>query len=344
MANTASKVINIALAEVGYLEKKTNEQLDKKTANAGYNNWNKYARDLDKIPDFYNGKKNGYFWCDIFVDWCFYKAFGIEEARKLLNQPLKSAGAGCTYSAGYFKKKNRLFTTPVRGDQAFFTSDGGKTFYHTGIVTKVDKTYVHLVEGNTSGGNGVVANGGGVFEKKYKLTNKNIYYGRPEYDPEETIKTEVKENKEEPKKEEKGNIVYCAYSSSRWWPDVTNYNTKNGDGYAGITNKAIQGLRIEATDRDIYYRVHTVGGKWLGTVKNRDGKGANSYAGIYGKNIDGVQIRTTKGKVKYRVHLVKGDWLDWVVCGNTYASTSLASGYAGIYGKAIDKIQIGIVE
>ena len=52
------KVLEIALAEVGYLEKKSNNQLDNKTANAGYNNYTKYARDLDAIPDFYNGKKN----------------------------------------------------------------------------------------------------------------------------------------------------------------------------------------------------------------------------------------------------------------------------------------------
>ena len=55
----ANKVIEIALAEVGYLEKKTNSNLDSKTANAGYNNYTKYARDFDeKYPNFYNGKKH----------------------------------------------------------------------------------------------------------------------------------------------------------------------------------------------------------------------------------------------------------------------------------------------
>lgn len=42
------RLIATAKAEEGYLEKATNAQLDSKTANAGSNNWTKYARDLDK--------------------------------------------------------------------------------------------------------------------------------------------------------------------------------------------------------------------------------------------------------------------------------------------------------
>ena len=54
----ASKVIAVAMNEVGYLEKRTNAQLHDKTANAGTNNYTKYANDIDtKYPNFYNGKK-----------------------------------------------------------------------------------------------------------------------------------------------------------------------------------------------------------------------------------------------------------------------------------------------
>ena len=42
------RLIRTARNEIGYLEKATNSQLDNKTANAGFNDWNKYARDLDK--------------------------------------------------------------------------------------------------------------------------------------------------------------------------------------------------------------------------------------------------------------------------------------------------------
>ena len=44
MANTASKVIEVAKKEVGYLEKKTNAWLSSKTKNAGSNNYTKYGK------------------------------------------------------------------------------------------------------------------------------------------------------------------------------------------------------------------------------------------------------------------------------------------------------------
>lgn len=46
---TAARVVEIALGEVGYLEKATNSQLDSKTANAGYNNYTKYNRDCGLV-------------------------------------------------------------------------------------------------------------------------------------------------------------------------------------------------------------------------------------------------------------------------------------------------------
>ena len=80
-------LLKIASAEVGYLEKASNRNLDSKTGNAGSNNYTKYARDLDNIPGFYNGPKNGYAWCDVFVDWCFVQAFGVDEAKKIYKLP-----------------------------------------------------------------------------------------------------------------------------------------------------------------------------------------------------------------------------------------------------------------
>ena len=182
----ASKVIEIALGEVGYLEKKTNSNLDSKTGNAGSNNYTKYARDLDAIPNFYNSKKNGYAWCDVWVDWVFVEAFGADIAKKLLCQPDKSYGAGCYYSAKYYKNKNQFHTSnPKIGDQIFFWNSSKNDVAHTGLVYEVDNTYVYTVEGNTSTASGVVANGGGVCCKKYKLNYARIYgYGRPAYDEE----------------------------------------------------------------------------------------------------------------------------------------------------------------
>lgn len=80
------KVIAVAIAELGYLEKAGNAQLDDKTANAGSGNFTKYARDIDvNYPRFYNGAKNGYAWCDVFLDWCFITAYGYVCGGRIIN-------------------------------------------------------------------------------------------------------------------------------------------------------------------------------------------------------------------------------------------------------------------
>lgn len=177
------KVVALALAEVGYLEKKSAEQLDSQTANAGSANYTKYARDLDALGDFYNGEKQGYAWCDVFVDWLMVQCFGEEAALKLLCAKPKSSGAGCTYSLNYFIRAGQYHKRgerPEVGDQIFFGAVGNSN--HTGLVYKVDDTTVYTVEGNTSGADGVVPNGGAVCKKSYSLASLAIAgYGRPKY-------------------------------------------------------------------------------------------------------------------------------------------------------------------
>ena len=145
----------------------------------------KYSRDLAKYS-FYNGSKKGVAWCDIFVDWCFVAAYGVNAAYNLLCQPKKSCGAGCAYSAKYYKSKGRWHDSgPRPGDQIFFWPKdgiGGTSMQHTGLVVAVDDTYVYTIEGNTSADSGVAWNGGSVNDKKYKLTyNRIAGYGRPDY-------------------------------------------------------------------------------------------------------------------------------------------------------------------
>lgn len=203
------RLIATARAEEGYLEKATNAQLDSKTANAGKNNWTKYARDLDNIGNIYNGKKNGYAWCDVFVDWCFVRTFGVVLAMKLLCQPYNGAGAGCTYSALYYKQKGQFFkSAPKVGDQIFFTNDGGKTSSHTGIVVSVRNGRVYTIEGNTSKAAGVVANGGGVASKSYDLSSAYIYgFGRPDW----SLVEDVMEQEDEDLTQEKFNEMMSVY-------------------------------------------------------------------------------------------------------------------------------------
>ena len=166
-------VISLAEAEVGYHEKASNAQLDDPDGNSGGNNWTKYARDLDAIPDYYNGKKNGYAWCDIFVDWCFVKCFGAEKGRQMLYQPEQSAGAGCLYSAGYYKQANAFHrTNPRVGDQIFF-SYSSVEYSHTGIVVGVNGNTITTVEGNTSDSVG---------RRTYETSNRSIAgYGTPNW-------------------------------------------------------------------------------------------------------------------------------------------------------------------
>ena len=109
-------LIKIAKDEVGYLEKASNNNLNSKTANAGNNNYTKYARDIDAISGFYNRKKQVYAWYDVFTDWCFVKDFGVENAKRLLCQPDKFLGASCEYSMRYYKNAGRFRTSPSVGD------------------------------------------------------------------------------------------------------------------------------------------------------------------------------------------------------------------------------------
>lgn len=166
MANMED-MIRVALAEEGYLEKRTNDMLESKTANAGSNNYTKFGRDMGC---------NGQPWCDAFVDWCFKKAYGTAEAKALL-------GGWSNYtptSAQYFKNMHQWFTTPQRGDVIFFKNS--QRICHTGIVLEVKNGRVYTIEGNTSGGSTLEANGGCVAKKDYPLGyNRIAGYGRPKY-------------------------------------------------------------------------------------------------------------------------------------------------------------------
>lgn len=187
----ASKVIEIAFQDEDYLEKKSNTSLYDKTKNAGNKNYTKYAYELDQIEGFYNGKKNGYPYCAVAVDYWQVKAFGVEDMKRITFHSIY--GAGCTWCAKQYEKADRLYKTPKVGDEAFFRDSKGE-YYHTGLVYKVDSTYVYTIEANTSDSKAVVANGGATCKKKYPVNATYIRYGRPLYDAEpkkETTKTQT---------------------------------------------------------------------------------------------------------------------------------------------------------
>ena len=179
MAYTVSKLLEIARAELGYKEKETNSQLDDKTANAGDGNWTKYARDLHSAG-YYQAAKNGYAWCDMFVDWCFWKLGGSKEKGEWLECQTGLYGAGCEWSSDCYRRAGRFDKNPRPGDQIFFGKTDAEE--HTGIVEKIEDGKVHTIEGNASN-----------MCKRctYSLTSSRIVgYGHPRFDAEPEVEEE----------------------------------------------------------------------------------------------------------------------------------------------------------
>lgn len=177
MTQAIEKVIATAKAEVGYLEKKSNSNLDSKTANSGYNNYTKYWRD---IASWGLGNYQAQYWCAAFIFWCFVKTFGKDKAKKLL---LHAPYISCYTAGNLFKSAGRLYADPKVGDIVLFKKSNG-VFGHTGIVYKVANGYFYTIEGNTSSASGVVANGGAVAYKSYSISvakNSGHKFARPDY-------------------------------------------------------------------------------------------------------------------------------------------------------------------
>ena len=189
MGYTATQLVEIATAEIGYHEKASNSNLDSKTANSGNKNFTKYGRDLFKAG-FFNGNKNGFDWCAQFPTWCVWKLTG--KNKKKTEYILCVGGdlsAGCGFALKYYKAAGRFDKTPKVGDQIFFKYNLNDTSYtadHTGIVVRVTDKLIETIEGNS---------GNEVKRKAYQRNDKTIVgYGHPRYDaePEKTVTKEVK--------------------------------------------------------------------------------------------------------------------------------------------------------
>lgn len=184
MPKTAAMVINVAKQELGYLEKKSNKDLNSKTGNAGRNNYTKYGEWIGINPAL---------WCAIFVCWCFAEAFGSIAKEMLCG----GYSAACETMRSRFIKAGRYDKNPKVGDCIFFSGTRHAGANHIGIVWKVDGSKIYTIEGNTSGANGVVDNGGGVDQKSYSKTYSRIMgYGHPIFDEDDdsaTVKPSVAE-------------------------------------------------------------------------------------------------------------------------------------------------------
>ena len=139
-AYAVDKLIQVAQGELGYLEKRSIESLDNKTANAGNGNYTKYWRDI--YPEF-----QGQSWCAAFVSWCMMKAFGRAAAEKLASALNVRRWAGTKYP--------RLFTCPSIpagtkvGICDTVKAENGKPWYYVlidgHIYGFVSAAYVHIL-------------------------------------------------------------------------------------------------------------------------------------------------------------------------------------------------------
>lgn len=183
MAYTAAKAVAIAQGEIGYHEKASNASLDNKTANSGSANYTKYARDLYGAG-YYNGNKQGVAWCDMFFDWCIWQLCGKNKTKaEAMQYQTGDLGAGCVYSAQYYKTAKRWVTkNPQPGDQVFFY-DSAKEEGHTGMVEKVSGSTLYTIEGNKDNQ---------VKRCTYSLSDATIAgYGRPKYETETATTTKT---------------------------------------------------------------------------------------------------------------------------------------------------------
>lgn len=177
-AEAIQAAIKIAKAEIGYLEKASNKDLDDKTANAGNGNYTKHWRDV--APEY-----QGSYWCAGFISWVFMKAFGKSKAIELLKH--------WPYISVYdLSTRFTHYSTPKVGDIVMFYSSS-QGYYHTGLVISVNGSQFTTIEGNTSGGSGIDPNGGGVFQKN-RSVNSGTLFARPDY----SIVTSINGSGEDP--------------------------------------------------------------------------------------------------------------------------------------------------
>lgn len=147
---TAAHAIEIAKAEIGYVETPDN---------------------ITKYGEF--TKANGLPWCGSFCNWVLAQA-------QVKVHSLVSTAVG----AHKFKEIGRWHDKPVVGDFAFmdFPHDGVDRISHIGIVVGVKGNIVTTIEGNTSG-SGDQRNGGMVMVKERTVGKEVVGFGRPKYVP-----------------------------------------------------------------------------------------------------------------------------------------------------------------
>ena len=215
-------VISLAEEYVGYHEKASAKNLNSKTANSGYNDYTIFGKEMHEIQP--SNMDYPAAWCDCFVDWLFYKCFGVSLAKKMLCGNFDDYTVN---SANYYRGADRWFRNGKRGDQIFFQDYGG--ICHTGIVTDVVGGYVYTIEGNSSDA---------VCRRTYAAYDGYIAgYGRPKYNL--AVGTDAKDPDGKKPADDSGGGSSGAPSTTVKWAgmvtaDVLNVRTWAGTEYPNI--------------------------------------------------------------------------------------------------------------
>lgn len=146
----------------GYLEKKSNAYLDDFKKNAGYNNYTKFARDVNSWGQ---PGCQAQPWCAEYQFWKLVKILGITRALKIMGGGFYN----CVSITNHAKANGTWHKTPKAGALVIFRNGS-----HVGSVRRFNGSTVYTNEGNTSSAAGVVANGGAVRNKFYAINDSAI--------------------------------------------------------------------------------------------------------------------------------------------------------------------------
>lgn len=146
----------------GYLEKKSNAYLDDFKKNAGYNNYTRFARDVNSWGQ---PGCQGQPWCAEYQFWKLVKILGITKALQIMGGGFYN----CVSITNHAKTNGTWHSKPKVGALVIFRNGS-----HVGSVKSFDSSRIYTNEGNTSSVAGVVANGGSVRNKSYSINDPSI--------------------------------------------------------------------------------------------------------------------------------------------------------------------------
>ena len=146
----------------GYLEKKSNAYLNDFKKNAGYNNYTKFARDVNSWGQ---PGCQAQPWCAEYQFWKLVNVLGITRALQIMGGGFYN----CVSITNHAKAKGTWHSTPKVGALVIFRNGS-----HVADIQSFDSKRIYTNEGNTSSASGVVANGGAVCNKSYLISDSSI--------------------------------------------------------------------------------------------------------------------------------------------------------------------------